>query len=105
MPLPYSAAYPTISNLLQRHRKNLVRSTPIRSVNPTLYVSGNARIRPIGCTPDMAVFDWVEVNVVHVSLEVAFVADRVLPEAALPYSTLTFLLAPIREPFAGRDAA
>jgi hypothetical protein len=32
----------------------------------------------------IAVFDRIEVNVIHVSCKIAIVSDRVLPEAALP---------------------
>ena len=38
----------------------------------------------------VAVFDRIEVDVIEVRFEIAFVADRVFPKAALPNATATF---------------
>jgi hypothetical protein len=42
--------------------------------------------------------DWIEVNVIHVSSEIAAIADRMLPEAALPDTAFALARA------AGRNA-
>ncbi len=38
-------------------------------------------------------FNWVEVNVIHVAGEIIFVANRVLPVASLPQSQFSIGLA------------
>ena len=42
------------------------------------------RIRPIANAIDMAVFDRVEVNIIHVSRKLVVVSNLVLPEPSLP---------------------
>jgi hypothetical protein len=49
---------------------------------------GTTGKRPIVHALDVAVLDRIEVNVIDVPSEIVVVADRVLPEAALPDTTL-----------------
>lgn len=53
----------------------------------------------------MAVLDRVVVNIVDVAGEVRFIADGVLPIAALPDSALALAQAAVRNPFTARQSA
>jgi hypothetical protein len=53
----------------------------------------------------MAVFDGIEMNIVHVRSEILVVADAVLPEAPLPDAALPVTLARVRTALAHRQAA
>lgn len=58
-------------------------------------------MRPLRRFPDIAVLDWVEVDIIHVRGEILVVADRVFPEAPLPDAALLAAQARLRAPLAG----
>ena len=55
-----------------------------------LYISMKRGIWPIRGAAHVPVFDWVEVDVVHVSLPIGLIAQGMFPEAALPDAALAF---------------
>ena len=64
-------------------------ASPIVWQRPLLYVAMKRRVRPIAYALHMTVLDRVEMNIINVSREVTFVADRVFPEPPLPKRHLT----------------
>ncbi len=48
------------------------------------------RVGPVGGMGNQAVFDGIEVYVVHMGRKIEFVASHVFPEAALPDAALVF---------------
>jgi hypothetical protein len=63
---------------------------PIRRKNAGAYVAMERRPRPLRHTRNQAVFDRVEVHVVDVMTQIAFVSDEVFPIAALPDAAFSF---------------
>ena len=61
------------------------------------------RIRPIPHALDVAVLDRIEMNVIDMPREIAFIAERVLPIAPLPQAALAFAGTARRNTFVGRQ--
>jgi hypothetical protein len=57
---------------------------PPGRIQPDVNAPTNRRMRPIRRSRHETVLDWVEMRVVHVSREVAIIADRVLAVSPLP---------------------
>lgn len=64
----------------------------------------NGRMRPIGRSFRITMFDWIEVNIVHVSLQIGFVAHKMFPVASLPDTAFAFGDPRGTSTFAGSDA-
>jgi hypothetical protein len=61
-------------------------------------------MRPIGGTRDISVLDWIDVDVIDMPLQIAFVADNVVVKAPLPEAALAPRCAACGERFVvGRD--
>src|SRR3970040_2098578 len=67
-----------------------VHIAPLAEIRTELYMATKRGVRPIRGAAHMAVFDRVEVDVVHVSLPIILIAQGVVPEAALPDAALAF---------------
>ena len=63
---------------------------PVLGKYSELHHAVKRRMRPIPNSWHMAVLDGIEMDVIHVALEVRFIADRVLPKPALPNSAFRF---------------
>jgi hypothetical protein len=63
-------------------------STPIRNKHAPLDIAVKTAVRPISDAGDVAVLHWVEVNVIDMPREIGFIADGMLPIAALPNAFL-----------------
>src|SRR5574338_424413 len=59
-------------------------SRPIRRINALGHQPVERRIGPVCHPGHMAMFDGVEMHVVHVCFEVALITDQVFPKAPLP---------------------
>lgn len=66
---------------------------PIRGIQLGADKSVKRRIRPGMRAARVAMFDGIGMNVITQPHEFIFVADNMLPKAALPYRLLAFLLA------------
>ncbi len=53
----------------------------------------------------MAMFDRIEMDVIHVPSKIVIINDQVFPVPALPNAPLTLATAPQRPPFIGRHGA
>jgi hypothetical protein len=56
------------------------------------------RMRPIGDALDVPVLEGIEVNVIDVPLQIAFVSNRVFPEPSLPNSAFASVSFAVRTP-------
>jgi len=63
---------------------------PILWIDTVSHHAGKRRIRPIPDTCHKPMFDWVDMNVVDVTLKILLIANRVLPIASLPDTTFAF---------------
>jgi len=80
------------ASLASRPGHHFVRpAAPICRVYPATHAIVKARMRPIGDTGHPAMLDRIPVDVIRVAVEIHLVADQVLPETALPYSSFTAL--------------
>ena len=61
---------------------------PIRRINALLNESMKCRIRPITHTPDKAMFERVDVNIIHVHTKIHLIANQMFPITTLPYAPL-----------------
>ena len=59
-------------------------ATPIHRQQSVFYVAVKGAVRPIRYPVDIAVFDWIEVDVIDMPLEVCIIADCVFPKSPLP---------------------
>jgi hypothetical protein len=50
-------------------------------------------------------FDRIPMDIIHVPVEVSVVSDQVLPESALPDTTLALIEPTLRNPFGLRDSS
>jgi hypothetical protein len=57
---------------------------PIYRVHAFHYSSMECRIAPIGHVFDQAMFDRIEMHIIHMRAEIAFITDEVLPISPLP---------------------
>src|SRR5262245_29752441 len=71
----------------------IARTSPVLGEQPPSNMAMEGRIGPITHAGDEAVFDRIEVGVVHMTNKIFFVANRMLPEASLPERILAFLIA------------
>ena len=61
----------------QRH---LLAPCPVRGIHTLLNQTVKSRIRPVTHAPYQAVFDRVDVHVVHMNAIVSFIANQMFPE-------------------------
>lgn len=59
-------------------------AAPVFRQNSVPHVAMKRGVRPVAHPRDQTVLHRVEMNVIHVPFEIAFVANGVFPEAALP---------------------
>ena len=78
---------------------------PILGIYSYFHRAMKRRIGPIPDPSHKPVLDWIDVNVIHMTREVALIADGVLPIAALPNAALGVRGTALRYPFASRNAA
>ena len=64
-------------------------SAPVCGQDPSRNELLKRAVRLIHDLAHVAVLDWIVVNVVHVPLQVAIIADGMLPITALPYPQLS----------------
>ena len=57
---------------------------PVRSELASFDIAMKTAMRPIDYTGDVPVLDGVEMNVIDMPIEISFIANGVLPVAALP---------------------
>ena len=62
--------------------------TPIQRIDSFIDESLKRRMRPIPHALDPSMLDRVEMNVINVALVIIIIAYQMLPESALPDSTL-----------------
>ena len=79
---------PTIS-LTKRTWNILDVPAPIRNEHASFDIAMKAAMGPIGYMGDVPVFHWIEMNVINMSFEIRFIANSVLPIAALPDALLS----------------
>jgi len=65
-------------------RQRQVPARPIRWIDARLRQPMKSRMRPIRHASDEAMFDRIEMHIIHVRRVIGIVADLVFPEAALP---------------------
>ena len=65
-----------------------IASRPIRRINAPLHQPMKRRMRPIPHTPDQAMLERIDVNVIHVRSKIYLVANQMFPTTALPYAPL-----------------
>ena len=68
--------------------RSLTSRLPIRFTSPAFNIVAKTRMRPIDGSRRQPMLDRIEMNIVHVSLQVVLVANLVFPIPALPDSTL-----------------
>ena len=64
-----------------------IATRPICRINTLLDQPMKSRMRPIPHTPDQAVFERIDMNVIHVRAEISIVANQMLPITTLSYSS------------------
>ena len=65
-------------------------SSPVLGEQSSFNEAVKATVRPIGYARDVAVFHWIEMNIVDMPLEILIVANSVLPVSALPNAFFSF---------------
>ena len=79
------------------------RSKPVDRIKPAPNAGLERGIRPVCDVGDIAVFDGIEMDVIHVAGEIGIVAYAVLPKTPLPDPALPVTLASVRRrSFTGR---
>src|SRR5262249_18494738 len=91
--------------LAERGTIALYVAAPILRIHAQAYHSVKRRMRPIAHTRDVAVFDWVEMDVIDVTREIFFVAQGVLPVSSLPNAAIASEEAALRNSLGIRQAA
>ena len=79
-------------------------TSPIARVYAHLHQPVKRRVRPVDHLRHMSMFDGIEMQVVHVCIEIGRVADQVLPITPLPNSAFAASVPNGRAPFIGRQA-
>ena len=67
---------------------NSVGSTPIGRIDTPSDTAMKRRVRPIAYRVDQSVFEWIDMNVIHMRRVIVIIADRMLPEPTLPDTSL-----------------
>src|ERR1700719_1200964 len=65
-------------------------ATPVRRQNSAFNIAMKRTEWPIADLRNVAVLHGIEVNVVHMTFEIAIITDRVLPITTLPKPSFTF---------------
>ncbi len=69
-----------VTNVVRKQRI----AAPISGIQATGHVAVEAAVGPSGGLVDVTMLYWVEVNVVGVIMQIAFISKGVFPEAFLP---------------------
>ena len=75
-----------------QHPLSIIPTRPVPGQNVGSHPAVEAGVRPFMGTADVAMLDWVVVNVIEVSLVVVLIANRVFPKSRLPDATSTLAL-------------
>ena len=79
--------------------RNSIAARPIRRINTLLYQPMKSRMRPI-CQPfDQAMFDRIDMDVIHMGRKIRIIANQVFPITALPNPPLVARHANLGTPF------
>ena len=68
------------------------RTSPIGGKHTIRYIAVNRRMRPISRAFHIAMFHRVDVHVIHMRLEIAIIANRMLPKSLLPNVVFTAII-------------
>src|SRR5512132_120641 len=80
-------------------------SKPVDRIKPAPNAGLERGIRPVCDVPDIAVFDGIEMDVIHMRGKVAVVAYAVLPKTPLPDPALLMTPSGVRTTLIGRKAS
>jgi len=81
-----------VFDVVELQRGLVVAAAPVFGIDTGSDPAMEARPRPVFRVTDVAVLDWVPVDVVEVTLKIVFVSDRVLRQLWLPDSTASVVL-------------
>jgi hypothetical protein len=79
-------------------------SKPVHRIKPLSNADFERRVGPVCNVRDIAVFDRIEMDVIHMRGEVGIVAYAVLPKTPLPNSALLMTPSRLRKTLIGRKA-
>ncbi len=78
---------------------HLIATRPIKWIHALSNQAVKSRVRPITHTFYQAVFDRIDMHIVHMDAIIGVIANQVLPKTPLPYTSLATFLPHIQSLF------